>query len=230
MKKLAQKLNQFLERHQDRWYFFPAFGLVFLLLFLSLVLSVHAIRTSLSNRSNSPSKDTPAKASPSPDPTQKPQPSPTPESDDPSPSPKTSPKPSPTPKTSPTPSPKASPSPTPIVKDSISITKPIDKTNFDGTSIEIEVSVSTSKNIERVELIVDNTDVKKTWSNTPYTTTVDLNPGPRRLRAKVFFSDSTNLESGEKIIGVGGVKWDEPEPSPSPTPSPSLSPTPSPTP
>lgn len=109
----------------------------------------------------------------------------------------------------------------------VEIEKPKDKSNHDGTEIDVRVSADAGDGIEKIELYV-NGDLRETINNRKYEGTLKLSAGKYELRAKAYSRSGETKESNKVRIGTGGVKWDkeekEDEPEPSPTPSPSPSP------
>lgn len=213
MKKVFRNLNAFLEKHQNRWYFLPAFGLIFLILTIS---SIMAYRLSSRPTPNDSKKNEVSQ-------TTTPTPTPTPnngpgfgdiieEKDDfdeignP-------PSPTPTPKPTPTPI----PSPTPFSKEEIYIALPENNKVYDNNDIKFSVEAKINQPVTKLELILNGV-VKQSFENTKIiNTTINLESGIYMVVVKAYLKDGSNLESTTFRFSSGGRSLTEPSPSPTPT-------------
>lgn len=213
------------ENLTQQWYFFPAVGLI-IFVFVNIGIFVFLWATNKpaaqgeiagASTETSPTPKT-QQSTPPPPPTQTPETSPTPKTS-------ATPKASATPKTTSTPTPSPSPTATPIDKEDVRINKPSHQTNYDGTSIEIEMDVLSNGEVEKLEVIIDG-EVKHTFTSKPYSTTQSVSAGSHRLQGKATLKSGETITSGTLEFGAGGISWDAP--APTPTPSPSATPSPSP--
>jgi hypothetical protein len=90
-----------------------------------------------------------------------------------------------------------------------------------GSSFDVKISIDNLKKITQMVLSVDGAD-KKTWTDRPFETNINLPDGPHTLHVKATDKDGNTAEREIKI-GVN-VPWDW-----SPSPTPTLTPVPSPT-
>lgn len=111
----------------------------------------------------------------------------------------------------------------------IQLKSPEHERDYSTTSIDVEVSVASEGDMDRVEIWVNGT-LRETLRDKPYKTTLSLPAGRYTLYAKGIRKDGKEGKTGDVKIGTGGQHWDEPPPSPSPSPSPTPTPTPSPSP
>ncbi len=102
-----------------------------------------------------------------------------------------------------------------------------------GSDFDVRIETQSLVKIVKVELWVDG-ESKKTWTERPFETRLNLPDGTYKLKVRAEDRDGQNAESDVKI-GVN-LPWDwQPSPTPSPTqvvtptvaPSPTLSPAPS---
>jgi len=106
----------------------------------------------------------------------------------------------------------------------VQIEFPADKGKVDSR-FTIKAKAVSNYSISKVEFYVDG-DKKKTVTDKPYETELNLSTGTYKLKVR---AEDEKGHSGETTINIGvNVEWDWEEPSPSPSPSPSLSPSPSP--
>lgn len=220
---VKHKLKEF----SHKWYFLPAVGVVFIIIFNLGIFSVLAWSKRSSENQN---QEVTASPTPSPIASATPEPEYTPDPglhQNPTPSPKPSPsvRPSPTPNPSPTPSPTATPYP----KEDVRINNPKHQTNYDSSEIEISMDVMANSQVEKLEVLV-NGEVKHTFSSKPYTIKLNLGAGKYDLQGRARLSSDKTISSGVLKFGLGGTKWDDPDPTPTPSPTPNPTPTPSPSP
>lgn len=216
------KIKHIVTNLSTKWYFFPIIGVVFLILvngfvFAGIMLTKNKSASDSAKQTNKSQEDSVTDPSPTPLATANPTPS-------------ASPRPTPTPVLStPTSKPKPTPTPIPETKQTIRINKPKNEQNIEAQEFEVELEPVTSKQILKVEVLV-NGSVKHDFANSPFSTKIKLDPGKYQLSTRMFLSDGSSVDGDSVKIGVGGVKWNQPDPTPTPTPSPSPTPTPTPSP
>mgnify|MGYP001583346992 CR=1 FL=1 len=111
----------------------------------------------------------------------------------------------------------------------INMSSPQDRTDYPGTSIDVNVTTATEGEMDRVEIWINGV-LRETLRASPYTTTLSLQANRYTIFARGIRKDGKQGQTGDVHIGTGGTHWEAPPPSPTPLPTPSPSPTPGPTP
>ena len=107
---------------------------------------------------------------------------------------------------------------------SVRLREPDDKENFDETKIIIEIRAGSDEGIDKLVLYVDGKEEREIKDQTEYKGEIELTAGKHELYVKAYGRNGKTKTSDTSRIGVGGVKWDQPDSTPTPSPSPSTTP------
>lgn len=99
---------------------------------------------------------------------------------------------------------------------------PNNERSYEGTEIEIDMSVLSHKSVERLEILA-NGSIRETLTDRPYRTTINLEAGRYEIQGRAVLEGGETITSGSVKIGTDGVSWKEADPTPSPTATPTAS-------
>ncbi|QQS39555.1 PBP1A family penicillin-binding protein [Candidatus Woesebacteria bacterium] len=103
----------------------------------------------------------------------------------------------------------------------VSFDNPQDQTSNHPNALQVKIKAESTNNLTEVAVYVDGTK-EKTFTQAPYTLTLNLQDGKHELKAVVRDEKGNQ---GDRVVRIGvNTTWDYQTPTPSPTSAPSITP------